>query len=769
MGDWYYYYDGNGNLTQQIDSKGQTINFYYDPLNRLWKKQYQDANQTTYTYSYDDMSSYNYNGTQTQNYGTGRLALVVDNIASPNSSGATQFFYDKLGRTSMVSRSIDGNLYNNGNPYTTQFQYDPLGHVTRITYPDNDQANYAYDTAGNMTTVSNSASVAYATFSGYNAFGQVTQIGFNNGANTTLAYDLNNINRLQELKTTDSGNNTVQDFVYGYDKNGNITSIADSVTAANSQTFTYDWLNRLTSATSTAYGTLNYNTDAVGNVENPPNTANPAWQNSRSGLVFDYDNRLTSITTGGSTTQFVYDYTGARVKKMGANIVTYVSRLYEVRNGTVTKYVFAGGRRIAFITGSNIYYYHPDHLRCGAGQLVSGIALNCTRHLGSLSIATYGNGTGNGTVAEQVTYYPYGEVRTDSGSLNPPLPYKFTGKELDSETGLYYFGARYYDAAQGRFMTPDTIVQSPGNPQTLNRYAYAGNNPLAFVDPTGHFSILGLFCDILDICFAFAGMPFVGAAVTSAISTFGNGGGVDAFLLGLGVNAWAGIVAGPIAGGLGSAMGMSAASLGTAVLRGTLAGAITGAGMAAIYHQNVGLGALEGAAGGAAASAAIWAYYDYRTSQFLKNNVIIDQTIKDAGLEDQTVQRIREVGQSPVGQRLFSGFINSGAQITFQRFPDWMPDYQDSDNGYTKGNRTALGDRIDAAGVVHELSHATRGFGFSFPGTVSGSPEYWNFENSANNTENLYRAWIGMKALTVIPDTNIPLSPRFLDTFLYSY
>jgi RHS repeat-associated protein len=60
----------------------------------------------------------------------------------------------------------------------------------------------------------------------------------------------------------------------------------------------------------------------------------------------------------------------------------------------------------------------------------------------------------------------------------------FTGQRLDA-TGLYYYGARYYDPTIGRFISPDTVVQNPGNPQTLNRYSYVVNNPLKYTDPTG--------------------------------------------------------------------------------------------------------------------------------------------------------------------------------------------------------------------------------------------------------------------------------------------
>jgi RHS repeat-associated protein len=66
-----------------------------------------------------------------------------------------------------------------------------------------------------------------------------------------------------------------------------------------------------------------------------------------------------------------------------------------------------------------------------------------------------------------------------------PTDRKFTGQRLD-QTGLYYYGARYYDANIGRFISPDSIVPDPSNPQSLNRYSYCLNNPLRFIDPSGH-------------------------------------------------------------------------------------------------------------------------------------------------------------------------------------------------------------------------------------------------------------------------------------------
>ncbi len=69
-----------------------------------------------------------------------------------------------------------------------------------------------------------------------------------------------------------------------------------------------------------------------------------------------------------------------------------------------------------------------------------------------------------------------------------PTDRLFTGQRLDN-TGLYYYGARYYDPIIGRFISPDTIVQNRYNPQALNPYSYVLNNPLKYTDPTGNFAI----------------------------------------------------------------------------------------------------------------------------------------------------------------------------------------------------------------------------------------------------------------------------------------
>jgi RHS repeat-associated protein len=100
-------------------------------------------------------------------------------------------------------------------------------------------------------------------------------------------------------------------------------------------------------------------------------------------------------------------------------------------------------------------------------------------HLGSTSLVL----NANGTVHSEARYYPYGAERWASGTL--PTDYRFTGQR-DTGLGLYHMGARFYDAYLARWLSADTIVPEPGNPQSLNRYSWVLGNPLNAVDPGGH-------------------------------------------------------------------------------------------------------------------------------------------------------------------------------------------------------------------------------------------------------------------------------------------
>ncbi|MEK7672304.1 MAG: RHS repeat-associated core domain-containing protein [Patescibacteria group bacterium] len=115
------------------------------------------------------------------------------------------------------------------------------------------------------------------------------------------------------------------------------------------------------------------------------------------------------------------------------------------------------------------------------GTLVTKTIYHHGDHLGGANLET----DENGTVIEAVDYYPFGEIRVDNTTTSYKNNYKFTGKELDADTGLYYYSARYYNPQLGRFISQDPWEGDLNDPQSLNKYSYVRNNPLKYIDPTG--------------------------------------------------------------------------------------------------------------------------------------------------------------------------------------------------------------------------------------------------------------------------------------------
>jgi len=174
-----------------------------------------------------------------------------------------------------------------------------------------------------------------------------------------------------------------------------------------------------------------------------------------------------------TTATFVYDGDGKRVKSTLNSVDTYfVGAHYEVANGVITKYYYAGSQRIAMRSGGALYYLLGDHL-------------------GSTSLVTDANGQN----PIETRYKAWGEVRHASGAM--PTQYTFTGQySYANDFGLMYYGARWYDSSLGRFSQPDTIIPPTQGIQAWDRYAYSNNNPVRYTDLSGHCAvsfILGLF------------------------------------------------------------------------------------------------------------------------------------------------------------------------------------------------------------------------------------------------------------------------------------
>jgi RHS repeat-associated protein len=131
-----------------------------------------------------------------------------------------------------------------------------------------------------------------------------------------------------------------------------------------------------------------------------------------------------------------------------------------------SKYYYAGGQRVA--------------VRHNASTAVHYLL---TDHLGSTALTLDQNGARYNTNTE-LRYYPYGVARYTAGTT--PTSFNFTGQRKDSGSGLLFYNARWYDPVVGRFLQADTLVPSPGDPQSLNRYSYTLNNSLRYTDSTGH-------------------------------------------------------------------------------------------------------------------------------------------------------------------------------------------------------------------------------------------------------------------------------------------
>jgi RHS repeat-associated protein len=260
-----------------------------------------------------------------------------------------------------------------------------------------------------------------------------------------------------------------------------------SNTSPFTETFNYDGVNRLTLATDSGGWSRGFTYDAFGNMTPSGNPAPPTESfNSNNQIVggsydqagnqlsvngntfqYDFENHIISETESGNggTETYVYDGNGHRVEKYGATGRTVFA--YDALGRMAAEYSLSV-ETPACVT----CYLSPDHL--GTARLVTD---------------QYGN------VVGRHDYLPFGEeVAANTfgrngqwGSGNDSINEKFTGKERDTESGLDYFGARYYGSALGRFSSPDpeNAGAFPSNPQSWNAYAYVGNNPLTVTDPDG--------------------------------------------------------------------------------------------------------------------------------------------------------------------------------------------------------------------------------------------------------------------------------------------
>ncbi len=412
-----------------------------------------------------------------------------------------------------------------GGTFATQWSYDAAGRPVWQKYPANnaggigEQVNYAYTNQGLLDTVI--GTTTYVGDTQWNVRGQVGERRLGSAAGVVrqlYAYTAAENFRLVTLKAGNASPYTnLQNITYTYDDNGNVQTISDAAAYGGSQTqsFSYDALNRLLTAQATggsngAYAQRSYvysnagnitsfeaaaltYTDAshkhavthVGSVQKYWYDANGNATRRINGaqditLNYDVENRLTGMS-GGVTASYIYDGDGARVKETSGGVTTiYIGAYFEWTGSTSTmkSYYYAGATRVAMRTGTStgtVNYLLGDHLGSQALTLTSaGARLNTNTEL---------------------RYMPYGAARYTAGAT--PTSYNFTGQRKDSGSGLLFYNARWYDPVIGRFLAADTIVPEPGNPGSLNRYSYVLNNPTKYIDLTGHSE-----CEMAEDCYA---------------------------------------------------------------------------------------------------------------------------------------------------------------------------------------------------------------------------------------------------------------------------
>ena len=619
-GEKRFVYDESGNKIREYDSlllsKGEMIKYQYDGMNRLVLIDYPESVDTVYEYG----------RAGEPNNGAGKIIKTTD------STGTIEYKYGSLGEVVEETRSIYQMSANDGDgtsiSATMSYVSDYLGRMQEITYPDGEVVTYGYDEGGQVNRVSGvrgSYSFDYVNNITYDEYGQRAYLKYANGTETYYTYD--KARRWLSHIRTENPFHTIQNTDYKFDFVGNVLKTSDDCDLwRTSQSYDYDSLYQLVSATGTttytANGVTDYATstytqkfsfDNTGNmltkVSTVQNSAGFTTKNNNSldyNLAYTYSpgfaHRLSNVNgryyaydkNGNLTVEqdapiealadtsvltpifservgkdvYKEDYGWAvsnpdRGKKKNTAVSTLNSGIYQrkfiwdERNmliqssdalHTVRYRYGADGQRtnkfsMTTDSGETIYFnklwtWRHDSYTPNAGNYCKNIFLDKTRivtkvraadetssadahreyfyhgdHLQSATLIT----DYEGSVYERINYTPYGELWLEKSDNNGEnyLPYRFTGKELDSETGLYYYGARYLDPMYSRWLSTDPalgeyIPQAPisdeakkhnqnlpgmggvFNQLNSNLYHYAGNNPVRYVDPDGKLVFLAI-------------------------------------------------------------------------------------------------------------------------------------------------------------------------------------------------------------------------------------------------------------------------------------
>ncbi|EMO21338.1 virulence plasmid 65kDa B protein [Leptospira santarosai str. HAI134] len=536
-----YNYNAFGDLTSSTNAKGITTTLSYDGIGRILIKSIPEGN---IAYTYDSFSG--------SENALGRLVRIED------SNQTKTFSYDKLGRVKKEIRTILATSSGNPlptetqGPYITETRYDLLGRVTRIDYPEHPishgrmRACYEYGSAGYISGISvqvntNGILPGYCNKDiveniSYNEFGQTATVTLGNGIATSYSYDVKGrMVRLNSSGDVNGNTKVLQDAVYSFNPNNNITNISNTTTDFNTQYgYGYDGIGRLTNANGSYLGIAEGNLSRRfqqsfdyaknGNltskrIHDPANgSVQDEWSyqytnhqvtnidSSRTGadtLTLQYDangnltrqrdnvkdltkriqvdsqDRITQIQDGNNAIlgSYWYDESGFRIRRSALeeknNVFANVEILYPSK--------FYG---LEFIESENVITsvnnVYLNGVRIAAMNEAGALAYYLTDQVDSVSHVL----DDEGNTLSQIQYQPYGETFVQRGDLN--FSPKYNSQELDRESGFYFYNARYYDPGIARFTSADTIIDGEFDTQGWNRFSYVKGNPIGAKDPTGH-------------------------------------------------------------------------------------------------------------------------------------------------------------------------------------------------------------------------------------------------------------------------------------------
>ena len=432
--DLYDSYDLNGNLTHRTDRNGSSIAMTYDNLNRPKTETVTTADgkgNVSTTYSYDDINrkvTKTINGETTTLEYDGKGNLLKETVRG---SITKQYTYNDNGtRSTFVSQQGTETINDSA------YEYDNMGRLRNVKEDGQQVAQYTYDQNGNRS------SITY-------------------GNNVTVDYTYNLGNRIKTLVNKNADGTALSQFSYTYYLDANEATKTDP---QGETAYEYDGLGRLKTTAEPGNVQRAYTYDDRNN-RSSVTTSGPLYENTED-MSYEYDglNRLTKAT-GSHTATYQYDADGIRQSK--------------TVDGLTTTHVLDGTDVAADITGADKTEY------------VRGINLICMKKNGQMYyylFDAHGNVVQmvdqNGNIVNNYTYDEWGNTKSQTEGIENP--FKYCGEYFDKETGLYYLRARYYDPTIGRFISEDSEWGKDNDPLSLNLYTYCQNDPVRYMDPSGH-------------------------------------------------------------------------------------------------------------------------------------------------------------------------------------------------------------------------------------------------------------------------------------------